>query len=178
MRQRVVGVVVLVVLAAVLTPLLLNLDGEYIVDQRSQIPPRPNIVPVEIPPPEAVAGLEQADNPEQLFDLDESRGEATSQQTEDDTDAVVTQPGLTAEGIPESWVLQVASFTDQGKAKALTDRLLADKYHAYSKHFAADGKTNYRVFVGPKILKQDLVDEQVVIEKKYRVKALVMRFEP
>lgn len=178
MRQRIVGVVVLVVLAAVLTPLLLNLDGDYAVDQRSQIPPRPNIVPVEIPQPEAVAGLERTSDPEQLFDLHESRQEATSQPGEDETIAVETPPGLTAEGIPESWVLQVASFSDQGKARTLTESLLADKYHAYSRHFAADGKTNYRVFVGPKILKQDLLDEQVIIEKKYRVKTLVMRFEP
>lgn len=177
MRQRIVGVVVLVLLATVLLPLLLNFDGEYTVDKGSHIPPRPNIVPVEIAQPEAVAGLEQTLDPERMFDLDESRLEAESQD-KDATFAVEAPPSLTDEGIPESWVLQVASFTDQGKARALTESLLADKYHAYSRHFAADGKTNYRVFVGPKILKQDLLDEQAAIEKKYRVKTLVMRFEP
>ncbi|RLA54710.1 MAG: hypothetical protein DRR42_00885 [Gammaproteobacteria bacterium] len=177
MRQRIVGAVVLVVLAVILLPLMLNFDGDYVVNQRSQIPASPDIVPVKIDQPQARADLEDTKNAEQMFNFDASREQAEKNEG-GQVDLQEQSPALTAEGMPESWILQIASFVDPDKANSLKEKLLADQYHAFSKRSVVDGKTIYRVYVGPKILKKDMLDDKAAIDRKYKIKTLLLRFEP
>ena len=67
MKQRVIGALVLIALVVILLPMLLNFDGEYTVDRRSQIPARPDIVPIEIPLPKPVAEHKGTKNADQMF---------------------------------------------------------------------------------------------------------------
>ena len=177
MKQRVIGALVLIALVVILLPMLLNFDGEYTVDSRSQIPARPGIVPIEIPLPKSVAEHEGAKNADQMFRFNNSREEAKSG-INSGIALSEEAPGLTGDGVPKSWILQVGSFADANKAKLLTEGLLADQYRAYSRHSTKDGNSIYRVYVGPKILKKDMLDEKIAIEQKYKVKTLLLRFEP
>ena len=175
MIQRIVGVGVLVVLLAILLPLLLDLGGEYTMDTRSQIPARPNIVPVQIDEPAPIETHEGAKTADQMFRFDDSREQAGEAQAKW---LAERPPKLTDKGIPESWVLQIASFSDQDKAQSLTDKLLADDYRAFFRRAVVEGETIHRVYVGPKILKKDLLYEKAAIEKKYQMKVLLLRFAP
>lgn len=177
MNPRIVGALVLTALAVIFLPMLLDLDGEYTVDTRTQIPDRPDIVPVEIAEPQPASDNENVKTEEQMFGFDSSRDEA---QNNPEAQSLLKPeaPGLNDEGLPVAWILQVASFSDADKAESLTNKLLADNYEAYSRSSTTSGKTIYRVYVGPKILKQALLDEKSAIEQKYKLKTLLLRFEP
>jgi DedD protein len=177
MKQRVIGALVILALAVIILPMLLNLDGEYTVDNRSQIPTRPDIVAVQIPSSEPIADNKGTKNADQMFRFNDSREEAKNK-VNNDISLEGEAPGLTSEGVPKSWILQVGSFIDSNKAKSLTGQLQADQYRAYSRRSTTDGKPIYRVYVGPKILKKDMLDEKTAIERKYKVKTLLLRFEP
>lgn len=177
MRPRIVGALVLAALAVILLPILLDFSGEYVVDTRTQIPGRPDIVPVKIAEPRTKEVSEKENTAEQMFRFDSSRDEAENN-PETQSEIKAEAPSLNDEGLPVAWILQVASFSDSGKAAALVDKLLADHYEAYSRASTVKGKTIHRVYVGPKIRKQDMLDEQVTIEKKFNLKTLLLRFEP
>jgi DedD protein len=177
MRERIVGAVVLIALALIILPLLLDFGGEYTVDSTSQIPTRPDISAVQIDQPRPVVENQNSKTFDQLFSFDASRNEAQSG-AKSDNSLAEEKPGLTSEGLPKSWILQVASFSENDTAISLKDKLLADGYRAYSRRSVAGDKTVYRVYVGPKILKKDMLDEKKVIDKKYKLTSLVLRFEP
>ena len=177
MKQRVIGALVLIALVVILLPMLLNFDGEYTVDSRSQIPARPGIVPIEIPLPKRVAEHKGTKNADQMFRFNDSRQEAKSR-VESGVTLREETSGLTGEGVPKSWILQVGSFVEADKAKLLTEGLLDDHYRAYSRRSTTDSGSIYRVYVGPKISKKDMLDEKTAIEQKYKVKTLMLRFEP
>ncbi len=177
MKQRMVGVLVLLALTTLLLPVLFDFEGSYTVDTRSTIPAAPDIKPVEIKKAGPIKGATTVTPHEEMFRFDKSR--ELAEQSPSDESVLQDQPsGLNAEGIPLAWVVQIASFSDAEKAQALNQRLLDDGYKAYSRRVIVGGETNYRVYVGPKIAKQAMLEQQQAIERKYKLKTLLLVFEP
>ncbi len=176
-KQRLIGALVLVFLAAILLPLVLNLDGEYVVDTRTHIPDRPDIVPAEIGLPKPVTNNSSSKTADQMFRFNASRDDV-QKDNDGGIELKAEPPGLSELGVPKSWILQIGSFSEPLTAKQLTQKLLADGYRAYSRQSTTQGKSIYRVYVGPKIRKQDMLDEKNAIERKHKVKTLLLRFEP
>jgi DedD protein len=178
MKQRIIGAAVLLVLAATLLFLLLDFDGDYTIDTRSQIPPRPDIMPIEIAEPAPIAENEGSKDADQMFLFEESREEAENSEPSEEDPQAEEPPGLNSEGIPNAWILQVASFTNSEAANSLTEKLLSGQYKAFSRHSVVNEKSIYRVYVGPKVSQADLLVEKKEIEDKFRLKTLLLRFEP
>lgn len=176
-KQRIIGAVVLVATAAILLPLVLDFGGEYRVDTGSQIPPRPQIDPVSIARPDYRSEPGDDTAPGSLFRLDASRDAAEAALAAGKVEQMEPS-GLTEDGVPRAWVLQVASFADLAKSRELSSRLLADGHRTYVRSATKDGNAVHRVYVGPFIGKQDALDTRRAVEKKYRVETLVLRFEP
>lgn len=166
-KQRIVGGFVLLALALVLFAVLFDFSDAPQVDTTSRIPPKPDIAPVEVAEPVRPANIDPAPAPEEAFQL----GVDEPQQAEPETPA---PPQLSEEGLPQSWVLQVASFREAERAEALVKKLLDDGYRA----FVQRQDSLSRVFVGPKVLKDKLLQEKAEIDKKYGLNTLVVRFEP
>ncbi len=177
MKQRLVGALVLIALATVVLPILFDFDGAYIVDTRSTIPTAPDIQSVEIEKAGPLKGATAVASHEEMFRFDKSR-KAAEHSTSDDRVLQDQPSGLTAEGIPLAWIVQVASFTDVEKAQILNQQLLDDGYKAYSRRVLIGGETNYRIYVGPKVAKQTMLEQQQAIERKYKLKTLLLVFEP
>ncbi|MEZ0123517.1 MAG: SPOR domain-containing protein [Candidatus Reddybacter sp.] len=177
MKQRLVGALVLLALGTVVLPILFDFDGAYNVDTRTTIPAAPDIQAVEIEKAGPVAGATATASHEEMFRFNKSRAKAV--QSDSDESSLQDQPsGLTAEGIPLAWIVQVASFGDIGKAQALTEQLLVDGYKAYRRGVVVTGEVNYRIYVGPKVSKQTMLAEKRAIEQKYKLKTLLLEFEP
>jgi len=177
MKQRLVGALVLVALATVILPILFDFDGSYTVDTRSTIPTAPDIQSVDIEKAGPVQGAIAAASHNDMFRFDESRAVAErSGAAEGDSQ---DQPsGLNAEGIPRAWIVQVASLGERAKAQSLVEQLLADGYKAYSHRVFIGGETHYRIYVGPKVAKQTMLEQQQTIERKYKLSTLLLEFEP
>lgn len=177
MKQRLVGALVLIALATVVLPILFDFDGSYIVDTRSTIPPVLDIQSVEIAKAGPLSGATAVASHEEMFRFDKSREEA-ERNGSDGSDLQDQPSGLNAEGIPLAWIVQVASFTDIEKAQTLNQQLLDDGYKAYSRRVLIGGEANYRIYVGPKVAKQAMLEQQQAIEHKYKLKTLLLVFEP
>lgn len=191
-KQRLVGGLVLVCLAAIILPFLL--DGEGYQEQRhtfTQIPPMPEAPPfIDYQPqvqPHAdttvVAELENANEPassrsgnnEKVTDIG-STAQAQPQPIKRTGSLSLSQekPQLDKTGVPVAWTLQLASFKERDNALKLRERLLKSGYSAYIRNKNDLSK----VFVGPDI-------QRVVVEKlrrnlkqHYKLDGLILRFVP
>ncbi|WP_461481087.1 SPOR domain-containing protein [Porticoccus sp.] len=171
-KQRIVGGFVLLALVLVLFAVLFDFsETAPRVDTSSRIPPKPDIVPVEVAEPARPDNISPAPPPEEGFQL----GVEEPQQAVAPTPE---PPQLSEQGLPESWVLQVGSFRDAERAQALVKKLLDDGYRAFVQQQKDSQGQLSRVFVGPKVLKEKLLQEKAAIDKKYGLNALVVRFEP
>ena len=170
-KQRIVGGFVLLALLLILFAVLFDFSDTTQVDTTSRIPPKPVISPVTVPEPQRSADIDPAPSPEDAYQL----GVENAEQAEPSTSS---PPALTKEGTPESWVLQVGSFREPDRAENLVKQLLADGYDAFLQQQTDNQGQLSRVFVGPKVLKQKLLQEKAVIDKKYGLNALLVHFEP
>lgn len=177
-RQRLLGILVLVALASILLPLLLDFRSGYPVDTSSRIPPPPEIPPQPLPQLEAPAPTPEdnpsAPPPQQLFQLPE----AGSENNAPDTAAVPEDPGLDDKGLPRAWVLQLGAFQEERNALELRDRLVAAGHRAFVQHSADAEPVAYRVFVGPKMTRDQLSAAQRELEREFEIKPLVVPFAP
>ncbi|MEP4148203.1 MAG: SPOR domain-containing protein [Halioglobus sp.] len=88
------------------------------------------------------------------------------------------KPALDADGIPITWILRVASVSSSTSADKLRKDLLDMGHKAYVKKISSNGKTLYRVYVGPKAEKARLQKIQASIDAKFGVSTLVTRYYP
>ncbi len=248
MRQRLLGILVLVALASILMPLLLDFRAGEQVDTRTQLPPSPQIQPVplpsleqpaaqttaeelppataaapqesgsvaagamdapaaaepvELPPvvaapppviaghrPEAPAKAQEAPAKAQEVPAKPQKApvqsktapfelpEADPRSAQSRTSAVPKEPGLDAQGMPRAWVLQLGVFAQEKNALDLRNRLQAGGHRAFVQAAKAGQPRAYRVFVGPKMTRAQLFAEQRELERKFKIKPMVVPFAP
>lgn len=182
LKQRIVGVLVLVALVVVFLPMLLDLQPGRDVDTSSRIPPAPDIEGTEIAEHPIPEGMEEPPHEGEAFvpSEDTALSVAEAEPATGDAEAAPAPdaPTLTAEGLPEAWVLQVGSFRDRAGADALEQRLLDAGHDAYVRTARSGGDNVHRVFVGPRVERNKLLEEKRTIDPEFGVDSLVLRFEP
>jgi len=179
MKQRLLGAAVIIGLAVIILPLLLDGSGTRDIEE---IPPPPEpetaqtgpIVRddrVPVPPPraesEGAAPFEPPVTPEPEPATPEpavpeqvpTPPPAPAPQQPPESAAQPAPQAAAPPAVPEKapppadvsgWVVQVGSFSERDKAVALRDRLQAAGFDGFTDAFAAgDGKTMYRVRIGP-----------------------------
>lgn len=83
-----------------------------------------------------------------------------------------------SDGVPVAWILQVASVSSSDKADELRDRLLKVDQKAYVKRVKSNGKSLYRVYIGPKFERAALESIQPRIDSEFGVKSMIARYVP
>jgi len=192
-KQRIVGALVLAALAVIFLPTLFDREGARYIDVTSQIPPAPDIQPIEIAPPEPVAGAVPAPAPEQVFQPQlaeqDSNPEPVKPHPAAETAAGETgkdaqppkpeqdsSPILDTQGLPIAWVVQVASYREDARAEKLRGRLMDEGYRAYTRAVTTDKGRFVRVFVGPKVSKADAQAVKQELDQLLKARTLVLRF--
>ncbi len=79
-----------------------------------------------------------------------------------------------AKGLPASWALQVAALSNAAAAEKLKGDLAARGHKAYTR---VSGNVT-RVFVGPKLSREQVAADKQAIDKAFRVNSIIVRFEP
>lgn len=193
-KQRIVGALVLAALAVIFLPTLFDREGARYIDVTSQIPPQPDIQPIEIAEPEPVPGAAPAPAPEDAFqpavveqDSQPEPGEAESaaepvaEQPEKPAEPQVAQqdssPVLDDGGLPAAWVVQVAAYRDTSRAEKLRRQLMDEGYKAYTRAVTTDKGDFVRVFVGPKVSKADARAVKQELDQLLGAQTLVLRFK-
>ncbi|WP_317929025.1 SPOR domain-containing protein [Halioxenophilus sp. WMMB6] len=85
---------------------------------------------------------------------------------------------LSDQGLPISWVVQVASFKDQERANAMVTKLLSQDFRAYSREASYQGQAIYRVYVGPSIEREDAESIKKKLDKALNANTLVLKLSP
>jgi len=203
LKQRLVGALILVALGVIFWPIIfVQPDGPSAVTPRAiPEPPGVTVEPIAAPSdtglrgsPESVA-LQEAgrEGPEEDIDLPpdpvaeepppnpEAAGTTATPPAPDHRIARTEAPEklqMDSDGVPVAWTLQVATLSSAEKADDLRRRLLALEHKAYVVRIQRDGKTLYRVCVGPKFERAEVERLKTAIDSSFGVKSLVARYVP
>lgn len=185
-KQRLVGAVVLVSLAVIFIPMLLDGgDDSSMPRYGSNIPQQPefDFEPLDIPlqPVEPIPERPRViDKPEPP----QSEPEASPTPVEPLKPTTEAKPKPEPEPIPESkpastgdpvaWVVQVGSFSQSANALALRDKLRRNGFTAFVEKYRDKGKTSYRVRVGPELKRSTAEKHLQQLDKKLKLKGIIM----
>lgn len=197
MKQRVVGAIVLVALAVIFLPMLLDGSGRPgRVDLEVEIPEEPEAPASRLDDEpvaadagagtDAAAGPAQADasapgeaapdgdaDPAAAGDDDAGDGgTAADAEAGDGTDADADSGA--ASGESSAWVVQVGSFVQETNALVLRDRLQQQGYEAFAEQGSSDGQELWRVRVGPVPTRERAESLKQRLEEQRGETALVM----
>ncbi|HHH35950.1 MAG TPA: SPOR domain-containing protein [Gammaproteobacteria bacterium] len=167
-RHRLVGALVLLALAVIFIPLVLDFRRDFDGDiRKSNIPPRPEDFKVEVMPLPAPgeAGAPVVPEPPPPLEHKPQAPPPAATGTPPPARAPVSpagparpRPAPSAAGkkgedgqaaAGKKWVVQVGSFSSQRNARALRDRLRKQGLPALVETVQVAGKPAYRVLVGP-----------------------------
>jgi DedD protein len=169
LKQRLIGAIVIIALAVIFIPMILEGPDDELSPRTQDMPPPPTIdyqTEVELAVPEEASepaeSLADTTTEQEVSAMPEppvSQPEAVSVETE--APAKPAEPAVakpTSPAIPSrattsisqgDWILQVGSFSQQANALSLRDRLKKSGYQASVKDVKSTGGTIHRVLVGP-----------------------------
>ena len=164
LKQRMIGAVVLIALAVIFVPMIL--DGP---DRQE-----PAVVEMEVPLAPKFSFESKLPDPQPLDELPvtaKSSRPGTQKaplEGEDEAKAQVLQEIQPAPAVVEAtanhieprpslsaWAVQVAAFAEKDKALALQEKLSADKYSVFTEKFLNEGKVLFRVKAGPEVKREN-----------------------
>ncbi len=206
-RQRLIGLLLLLLLAAIVAPLVLRTPEQVRVALDMSIPEPPAVDEPEVAP--VIGEREQAATDEQISEeqravadageraLDDVPGtpdadqgpsrepEPSASESTPDAQPSASEPPAPAEQDGQDaprpgFTVQVASFSDAANAEALVTRLRDAGYNAYHRTVSQDGNHWERVFVGPEIKRQDAeaLRRRLAADKDFALDGLVRAFVP
>ena len=171
MKKRLVGAIVLVSLVVIFVPMLL--EDEPVVTSgitESNIPPEPKAsFPTHIVPEEARVPLAAV----------ESKIESVTPAAAPKKPKIVEQapkPAPKARVGLSAWIIQVGSFGQRDNADKLVKQLQANKFSAFQEQASVDGKTVFRVRVGPEVDHKKAEGIRDRIEKLFKLKGKIERY--
>lgn len=137
LKQRLVGAIVLIALAVIFLPMLLDGSGT------------PDTLDVEVEIPERNEEPESRfEEPDVAAELDDPVEEVETESEPSGIPEDEAEPGTDAAAVT-GWVVQVGSFSRESNALVLRDRLRDQDYAAFVNEGESDGNTVWRVRVGP-----------------------------
>jgi DedD protein len=188
-KQRFVGFVVLVAIAAIFWPIVFVTpdNGDDFELPIFEMPPKPVVAMSERREP-VLNKVDQAVLPEvpephppivqpvdvaspmpnvALVDADEEPEQQSS---------ALERAEFDDQGLPVSWELQVATFSTAQRAEEIALELRNKGHKAYVSTVTIGGNKLFRVRIGPKMQKQRLRDLQTDIDAYYGVESSIVRF--
>jgi DedD protein len=175
LKERLIGASVLVMLAVIFIPMLLD-DSEHVETKitGSNIPARPEgdftskIVPLpggDFEKPEAVAGptmVEAPPAPPAAAPVQQAAPAVAPEPARTTAPQPEAKPTAAQAGatVPErvglsAWVVQLGSFSSEENATGLERRLRDAGYTSFVEPLRQDGEAAYRVRVGPELLRSE-----------------------
>ena len=160
LKQRLIGALVLIVLAVVFLPMIFNNRGERIPET------------VVDTPPELVRPTTAVTPPANITEPVQANANQTTTTTNVTNRPVISQPD--ANGLTATWTIQVVAVGNLKNAEAFMDKLRKANYNAYLR---TEGNI-HRVFVGPFIEEAEAKKVQKQIQRQFKEEGIVKAFKP
>ena len=152
LQQRLVGAVALVALGVILIPALLDGSGYRSRQERSvEIPDQPKFPPLTQTTVKPIA-----------TPIDKRKKAVEKKK--------ISQPAKPI----RSWALQVGTFDKEANANAFRDKLRKAGHSAYVNSSKSNGKTSYRVRVGPELDKARIEKLKIRFKKEMKIDGFVV----
>ena len=171
MKQRLVGTVVIGLLAIIFIPILLDGEGVSPPAMTTSIPEAPPL-PVE-PVIEQQRPQITADTLEETI---EEAVEEVEQSVSDSAPPAPEQPRLNNAGVPATWAVRLGSFGEMANAEALVDRLREGGYRAFSRPLQTSRGPLTGVYVGPVITENEAGSLQQELANAFDLEGAVVQF--
>lgn len=186
LKHRLVGAIVLVALAVIFIPMVLDGGRDKTLPPFGQaIPEKPAVLktlesakpqPIEVPPPPAIVERQLVDKhtasikPEVVSPKKAKENTAAKPKLSNDksSELQVAKKGVKA------WVVQVGSFEQRKNALTLRDKLRKYKYRAFVEAIKTNGAWKYRVRVGPEVRRSSSEKIQKALQRKLKITGVVM----
>ncbi len=171
LKYRIVGATVLLSLAVIFVPMILDGSGkESITTIDMEMPPEPKLVFSD-----EIKDRVQTPAPEHTYDKTKPIARKEIQPQENIMPEVVVSNNTKTDLL--SWVVQVGAFGEKEKAVAMQKKLLDAGYDALVEVGENKGKDYFRVKVGPFISQDEATKIKENLHKKQKLKtAFVTRY--
>jgi len=185
-KQRVVGGLVLLALAVIFIPMVLDFRKDY--DQvinGTNIPPKPkdfrietfelNETPqVEVPRLSTAESVEETVSKHPLVQQKRAADAAAPQPPPPIERAAAVKKNVPAASSHEGWTVQVGSFGSKTNAQGLRDKIAKKGFTAFVDSVNVNGKLSHRVRVGPTVDKGKANSLKNRLQKEMSLKGLVI----
>lgn len=197
-KQRLVGALILAALAVVFWPIIFVSGDQTADDLRVAVPAEPPVDLTPLPEPDSLglrtgrkAEAQRDRAPDVAFPQQGGSGgddaepaslpsrEVTMPTAElKEARGKLSSPEMDADGLPIAYSLQVATMADKARAEALRDELVAAGYKGYVKRMRRNDRVLYRVLVGPRYSRDELLPVKSAVDDTWRVESLIIRYLP
>lgn len=185
-KERLVGAIVLVIVAVVFIPMILNdtTVSEKTISE-TNIPPKPEsqfsskIIPITTDDSVVKkANQQEIDTTGEVFIPTDptSQGSAISNVDSVNDDTVSTEEDINENIGLNAWVVQLGSFSSNENAHALKQELRDAGFPAFVEPHQQDGNTVFRVRVGPDIKRSDAIEMQKRIKQVLNEEGIVVSY--
>ncbi|MAT93267.1 MAG: hypothetical protein CME59_11770 [Halioglobus sp.] len=194
LKQRLVGALILVALGVIFWPIIFVDPAARDVSPERAIPPQPEVSAAAVEAPDS-AGL-RASRPvvaqRQVEDVAEPAA-YDPPPPEPAVEAPAAEPAaqqallreqapaplqMDEDGLPVAYILQVVSVSNRDKAAGLRAQLTDMGHKAYVSDVSSNGRTLYRVYIGPKFERAKLESLQAGIDARFGVQSMIRRYVP
>ena len=170
LKQRVMGAIVMITIAIIALPMLLDGSAEHRDKVEASIP---------APPAVAINSLSVEDTRIQM----DAMVEASKEKLPEIKPDPIVEPettenfSLNDNGLPVGWSLRLGSFKQQENATRLRQSLRDKDYRSYilANQPADDGL--FRVYVGPMVNKEKLEQAKQKIEAEFNLNGQIVRYK-
>ena len=190
-KQRIVGTVVLLTLAFIFLPIVFDGQGSYEPAMTSRIPdsPQVSILPEPVQSRPIIIAETETEREAELASpaSNDATGaevpiavEAAPESVGGTTSEPVFSrevPQLDRAGLPQAWVVQLASFADVENARNLLARLQSAGYKAYIRSVVGDQGGRSRVLVGPWVVRARADETQTELQAQFQLAGMVVAYE-
>jgi DedD protein len=187
LKERLVGAAVLVILAVIFIPMLLNNQRSSTDISGSNIPPIPEDMPVITEDSGFTAPLitneVQSDADADITAETESSADSVQKkssskiQTKPDPETVKDTETTIREKVGVSaWVIQVGSFASKSNADDLNSDLRKAGFRSFIEPLEKSGKTSYRVRIGPELKRSDAEATRDRVKKEFKLEGILLRY--
>lgn len=184
LKQRLVGATVLIVLAVIFIPQLLDGDPDSTVTE-IKLPPEAEgeftskIIPLDEPVPADISTPVDDTKP---VSAEVAPPAVVAPPAEDEPSALVTKPELpvaaSSPNTASTWVVQLATVSNEKNALKFRDGLRAKGYTAFVESVQGQKGTVFRVRVGPEAERNAAEALRDKLEKEFKVKGIINRYSP
>jgi DedD protein len=193
LKNRLVGTVILVAIAVIILPDMLDgkksSNGDVFVNVPAAPAKKPIVNPEPFPDERVVASAQRPveivneralDEPEAASEpATDTNSDATAQVNNSPNDDLARQTVVEAPQESEqnnSWVIQLGSFRHQKNVKQLLDKLENAGYRAFSRPIETSSGSLTKVFVGPNLNKRELDGALSHLQELTGLRGKVTRF--